>query len=312
MYLACEARWTTGAVPARSLRWFVLAGGMILFGVLLAIYNRSGQSPFTEGNAGTYKRDFSPLSIYHTYAAYLFMSPVASMATALQASMLIWNLIVPAPVRWSRLVFVQVLILLFALPYCVLPQHTALYYVFNWTVWQIGGPLRCLWGASGRVAVRWAVALIAVVCVAVGQPGRRSISEWYAKEGLVNRNIVAALRNNADALRPYRAVAIEGAPFLSPFESDGRFLSMRYGLDHDWILSRIRDSETYRTAQLLGVQILGRVRTVATEEVPRPVGVPILRLSPDGTGMLDLPSVAIKESDRSESRESIRTQPMRA
>jgi hypothetical protein len=34
------------------------------------------------------------------------------------------------------------------------------------------------------------------------------------------------------------------------------------------------------------------------EEEPRPAGAPVLRLAPDGTGVLDLPGVAIKEADR--------------
>jgi hypothetical protein len=296
LYLACEAKWT---FRGTSLRWFVLAAGVMLLGALLALYNRSGHSPFTEGSAGTYKRDLSPLSVYHTGVSYLFMSPVATLATALQASMLIWNLIAPTPVRWIRLALVQVLILLFVLPYCFLPQHTAFYYVFNWVVWQIGAALILLWNVSDRVAVRWAVALIALLCVAIGQPGRRSIAEWYGNAAQVNRNIVATLGKNAGVLRPFRTIVIEGAPFLSPFESDGRFLSIRYGLDHDWIVRVPRDSETYRTTEQLGALTQGRVRTVAMEEVPRPVGAPVLRLSPDGTGVLDLPGLpiaAIKES----------------
>lgn len=298
LYLACEARWTSNAEARRNLRWFVLAGGVILLGALVAVYNQSGHSPFTQGSAVTYKRDLSPLSVYRVGVSYLFMSPVASIATALQASMLVWNLISPAPVRWSRLVLVQILILSLLLPYCFLPQHTAFYYVFNWTVWQVGAALIMLWNLSDRVAVRWAVALIAVLCVAIGQPGRRNIADWYENAGEVNRNIVATLSKNVEALRPYRDVVVEGAPFLSPFGSDGRFLSMRYGLDHDWIVRVPRDSETYRSAQMLGVQIQGRVRTVAMEEVPRPVGAPVLRLSPDGTGVLDMPNAVMKESDR--------------
>jgi hypothetical protein len=293
VYLAWEAR--------SGLRWFVLTGGVICLGVLLALYNRFGNSPFTQGNTGTYKRDFSPLSVYHTAATYFFMSPVAGIAATLQASMLVWNLIAPAPVRWMRLLLVQTLILLLVLPYCFLPQHTALYYVFNWTAWQIGAALILLWNVSGRAAVKWAVALIAIVCVAVGQPARSTIAAWYRNAGQVNHNIVSALRQNAEPLRPYRAVVIEGAPFLSPFESDGKFLYLRYGLDHDWIVRVPKDSDTYRLAQSYGTRILGRVRTVAMEDAPPPAGVPVLRLFPDGTGALDLPGapiVPINESDR--------------
>ena len=184
------------------------------------------------------------------------------------------------------------------LPYCLLPQHTAFYYVFNWVVWQIGAALILLWNVSDRVAVRWAVASIAVLCIAIGQPGRRNIAEWYRNAGQVNRNIVATLGKNAEALRPFPTVVIEGAPFLSPFESDGRFLSMRYGLDHDWIVRVPRDSDTYRATQQLRAQTLGRVQTVAMEEVPRPNAAPVLRLSPDGTGVLELPNAVIKEADR--------------
>jgi len=288
-YFAWEARGT-----ARGNRWFALAAGVLLLAALLALYNRSGHSPFTEGSTGTYKRDLSPLSIYRTGVLYLFMSPVATLATALQASMLIWNLIGPAPVRWMRLALVQVLILLLLLPYCALPQHTAFYYVFNWVVWQIGAALILLWSVSGRAAVRWAVAAIAVLCIATGQPGRRNIAQWYRNAEQVNRNVLATLTKNADAMRPFQTVVIEGAPFLSPFESDGRFLSMRYGLDHDWMVRVPRDSDTYRTTEQLRAQTLGRVRTVAMEEVPRPAGAPVLRLSADGTGVLDLPSSQVR------------------
>jgi hypothetical protein len=143
------------------------------------------------------------------------------------------------------------------------------------------------------------VAAIAVGCVAIGQPGRHNIAEWYRNAGLVNRNVVGALRSNAEVLHPYGTVVIEGAPFLGPFASNGRFLTTRYGLDHDWIVRVPKNSEYMRTTlQLLGTNVQGRVRTVAMEEEPRPVGVPVLRLAPDGTGVLDLPGVAIKESDR--------------
>jgi hypothetical protein len=295
VYLAVEANAGTD-----RLRWFTLAGGTILLGALLAVYNRAGHSAFTQSGAGPYQADFNPLSVYRTAVAYLFMSPVAGIATALQVSMLIWNLIAPTPVRWIRLGLVQVLILLLVLPYCVLPNHTAFYYVFNWTVWQIGAALIMLWSLSGRAAVRWAVALIAALCVAVGEPGRLNIADFYRNAAQVNRNVVASLRNNAEALRPYRDVAIEGAPFLGPFASDGHFLNMRYGLDHDWIVRVPRDSDYFRTTlQLNGTAMIqGRVRTVAMEDGPRPPGIPVLKLSPDGTGVLELPGLAIKEAGR--------------
>jgi len=178
LYFACEDK---------SRRRFVLAGGVMLLGVLLAVYNRLGHSSFTEGTAGTYKRDFSSLSIYHTGVSYLFISPIATIATVLQVSMLIWNLIAPKPVRWMRLALVQTLILLFLLPYCVLPQHTAFYYVFNWAVWQIGAALTMLWNASDRRALKWAVASIAVLCIAVGQPGRLNVAEFYRHAGQIGR-----------------------------------------------------------------------------------------------------------------------------
>lgn len=287
-YFACEAKWTS----SKSRRWFLLAGGIMLLGVLLAVYNRTGRSLYTEGS-GNYQRDFNPLSIYRSGIAYLFMSPVAGIAAALQASMPVWNLIAPKPVRWTRFLLVQVLILLCLLPYCLIPRHTAFYYVFNWVVWQIGAALILLWNVSDRTSVRWAVAAIAVMCVAVGQTARVNIGNWYRNAGQVNRTVVATLLKNAEAMRPFEAVVIEGAPYLGPFESDGRFLSLRYGLDHEWIVRVPKDSDTYRTNQQLGVQIDGRVRTVAMEEVARPAGVPVLRLSPDGTGVLDLPGVAM-------------------
>jgi len=106
--------------------------------------------------------------------------------------------------------------------------------------------------------VRWAVAAIAVLCIATGQPGRRNIAQWYRNAEQVNRNVLATLTKNADAMRPFQTVVIEGAPFLSPFESDGRFLSMRYGLDHDWMVRVPRDSDTYRTTEQLRAQTLGR------------------------------------------------------
>jgi hypothetical protein len=299
VYLACEARWKSSAERPVQVRWTVLAGGIVLLAMLLGVYNRFGHSAFTQAGAGPYKADFGPVSVLHMAANYLFMSPVAGMAAALQASTLIWNVLTPTPVRWMRLLLVQALIVLFALPYCFLPNHIALYYDFNWTVWQIGSALILLWNLSDRSAVGWAVAIIAVGCVAIGQPGRHNIAEWYRNAGQVNRNVVAALGNNSQILRPYRAVVIEGAPFLGPFASSGRFLSMRYGLDHDWIVRVPKNSEYLRTTlQLLGTNVQGRVRTVAMEDEPRPTGVPVLRLAPDGTGVLDLPGVAIKESDR--------------
>ncbi len=294
-YLAWESRVETSARG----RWAALAGGIILLAALLGAYNRLGQSAFTQAHAGPYKADFSPLSVLHMGVNYLFMSPVASVAAILQASMLIWNVLAATPARWTRVLLVQALIVLFALPYCFLSRHVALYYDFNWTVWQIASALILLWNLSNRPAVGWAVAAIAVGCVAIGQPGRHNIAEWYRNAGLVNRNVVGALRSNAQVLRPYGTVVIEGAPFLGPFASSGRFLSTRYGLDHDWIVRVPKNSEYMRTTlQLLGTNVQGRVRTVAIEEEPRPVGVPVLRLAPDGTGVLDLPGVAIKESDR--------------
>jgi hypothetical protein len=300
MYLACEARWAPGAERSRQVQWFALATGVILLGILVAVYNGLGKSVLTHANAGPYLADFSPLSVFHVGVAYLFMSPVASIAAALQASMFIWNLLAPAPVRWTRLLLIQVLIVLLVLPYCVLPKHTALYYDFNWTVWQIGAALILLWSVSDRSAVRWALAAIAILCVALGGPGRRNIAEWYRNSGRVDRNIVATLRTNAEALRPYRAVVIEGAPVPGPFfASTGRFLSVRYGLDHDWIVRVPKNGEYYRTTlQSLGTTVQGRVRTVAMEDEPRPVGVPVLSLAPDGTGTIVSPAFPIKESDR--------------
>jgi hypothetical protein len=288
LYLAWEAvRRRTGAIW-----WLVLAAGVILAAGGLVAYNHMVQSPYTQSGAGTYKPDFSPVSISRTGAVYLLETPLAILATLLQASTLVWKATIGSPIRWSRLLLYHALVAALVLPYACLPRHVALYYSQNWIVWQIGGALILLWKMGDRPLVRWAFALVALACVFISQPGRRSTVQWYLEAAQVNGNIMQTLRAHAADLRPYREIVVEGAPAHGPwFGNTGRYLA-RCGLDQQWIVRVPKEGEYYReSTQLLGRPDMGSIRTVAAETEPPPAGLPIVRLSPDGRGIVDLPGV---------------------
>jgi hypothetical protein len=292
--LALYLAWERVRQPrTRAAWWVVLAAGVLLLAGALVLYNHVVQSVYTQSGGGPYKPDFSLVSVCRTSAAYILATPVAIMATLLQASTLVWNAVTGSPVRWSRMLLYHALIALLVLPYACLPLHIAPYYSQNWIVWQIGGALLLLWRIGQRPSLRWVFVLAAVVCVYVGQPGRKDTVRWYLNTGQVNRNIVATLLARAKDLRPYRQIVVEGAPSHGPwFGNTGRFLA-RLGLDHQWIVRVPKEGEYYRQlTQLLGGSELGSIRTVATEAEPLPVGLPIVHLSLDGTGVVDLPSVS--------------------
>ena len=286
-YLAWEARRD---VSAHKSRWLVLAVGIILLGGLMVQYNQLVKSAYTQSTSGVYRPNFSVFSIYRTGITYLLITKVAVLASALQGLTLILNAVAPAPVRWSRLLLYQLLIASLVLPYACLPLHVAVYYALNWIVWQIGGALYLLWQMKERRPMRWTFGALAIVCIILGQPGRQAVTQWYIGMAQLNRNIVSTLRAGAEELRPYRTVVVEGAPMLGPwFASRGGFLA-RCGLEHEWVVRVPKESQYYRTlVQLLGATVLGQIRTVAMEEEPRPAGLPVVRLFPDGTGVVELP-----------------------
>jgi hypothetical protein len=292
--LALYLAWESVRQPRTGTAWWlVLAAGVLLLGGVLVAYNYSVQSVFTQSGTGLYKPDFSPGSIYRTGVAYFTATPVAILATFLQASTLVWNAVTGSPIRWSRLLLYHALGAALVLPYACLPQHIDAYYSQNWIVWQIGGALLLLSKIGDRPSVRWVSVLVALACVYIGQPGRLDIVQSYLKAGQVNRNIVTTLRAHAQDLRPYREIVVEGAPWTGPwFGNTGRYLA-RCGLDHEWIVRVPKDGRYYhQLTHFIGRTNFGSIRTVAAEAEPLPAGLPIVRLSPDGTGVVDLPNVS--------------------
>jgi hypothetical protein len=269
--------------------WGLLAAGMFVLAGLLAAYHHLSVNPLLQSASGPYLSNYSPFSISKVAVDYLLLTQVAVAATMLQISTLIWNAIAPSPIRWSVLLLIHVLILSLLLPYSCLPNHVAPYYCVNWVVWQIGGSALVLWKLSSRVAAKVAIAALMIACVLTGQPTRQGIAKWYDQEGQRNRRIVELLKSHAAELRVHREVIVEGAPYLGPwFANGGQFLA-REGLDHEWLVRVPRESQYYRTLiPLVGTSIQGSVRTVAIEDGPSPLSFPVVRLSPDGSGTVEL------------------------
>jgi hypothetical protein len=287
-YLTWEGRRDSGGYDRR---WWMLTGSLTLLAGACLFYQTAAASPFLTASVGPYISDFRPSSILRTGTTYLLMTPVSTFTTMLQASTLIVNGIAATPIRWTRLLLFHALVASLVVPYACLPNHLAPYYGLNWTVWQAGGALFLLGRLKPAAVPNVAWIVLAAVALAIGQSTRNSISQWYDVNARINRNIVTLLADHRSTLEPYRVVAVEGAPMLGPwFDNDGRFLRVRYGLDHEWLV-RVSVGSEYRRRLLAlrGSLEQGAVRTILLEEEPIPEGVPVLRLRADGTGTVDLP-----------------------
>jgi hypothetical protein len=294
LFLAWE-----GARQARPRAvWGVaLTAGIVLLGAGVAAYNLAIGSVYTQSGTGPYKSAFDPVSMYRTASSYFLATPITMLALSLQVLTLLGNLAAGSPVRWSRLLLYQALVLALVLPYSCLPRHTAGYYAVNWVVWQIGGALLVLWKMGDRRLWRAAFVVIPLVCLYVSQPARRGLVQWYLRAAGVNRNIMSTLSAHAEQLRPYRLVVVEGAPPSGPwFGNAGRYLA-RCGLDHQWIVRGPKEGEYYRqVTKFLGMYEFGSIRTVAAEEWPMPAA-PLVRLNADGTGVVEFPGASPKEPE---------------
>lgn len=268
--------------------------GLVALAVLLALYNRSLNSSFTQATAGTYAANFQPWSLLRTAAAYLTSSPSRLIVLALQLAALSWNYFAGTPVAWSRFVFWQALIAALLLPYACLPHHTANYYAPNWFAFQAGGALLLAWRLKPTALTAGLLAGLAAAPHFPAYAPRNAMADWYAKRGAVNRNIVAFLVAQRETLRPYARIAVEGAPPQGPwFGTDGGFLARRHGLQQQWLIVLPDTGEYYsRVVALLGpggVEREGQIRHLLTGRDPIPPGVPRIRLNPDGTGTVELP-----------------------
>lgn len=274
-------------------RLFLLAG-LVTLAALLALYNRSLNSSFTQSTAGTYAANFQIWSVLKTAAAYLTSSPSRLIVLALQFAAFSWNYFAGTPVAWSRFFFWQALIAALLFPYACLPHHMADYYAPNWFTFQAAGALLLAWRLKPNALTAVVLAALAAAPHFPSYKPRNAMADWYAKRGAVNRNIVAFLVAQREALRPYPRVAVEGAPPQGPwFGTDGGFLAKRYGLQQQWLILLPDTGEYYsRVVALLGpggVEREGQIRHLLAGRDPVPPGVPRIRINPDGTGTVELP-----------------------
>jgi hypothetical protein len=297
LFLAAYLTWqihADGRLESRSLvrRWFVMLAGLAVEMVLLFLYNRDVHSAFTESVSGSYKPDFALLSILRTAFTYIVMTPGAKMAFLLAASTLVWNCFASNPIQWSRLLAFLALASAIALPYLCLPNHVFPYYALNWTVWEAGGGLLAIWKLWPGKRSGAAIAILAVACLIVTQPGRAVISVWYSERAEVNRNILKSLATHRAGLEPYPAVVVEGAPLYGPwFGNTGDFLKNRLHLDHVWLVRVPKDGAYWQSSWgLLGTDIIGDIKTVAAETEPVSPDMPVVKLSADGTVSVDYPA----------------------
>lgn len=272
----------------------LLMVGLVVLAALLALYNRSLNSSFTQSTTGTYAANFQPASILSTAAAYFSSSPSRLIVLALQGAAFTWNYFAGTPVAWSRFVLWQALIAALLLPYACLPHHTADYYAPNWFAFQASGALVLAWRLKPTALTAAALAGLAAAPHFPSYAPRNAMADWYAKRGAVNRNIVAFLVAQREALRPYSRIAVEGAPPQGPwFGTDGGFLAKRYGLQQQWLIVMPDTGEYYsRVVALLGpngVEREGQIRHLLAGRDPVPPGVPRIRINPDGTCAVELP-----------------------
>jgi hypothetical protein len=297
LLLAAYLTWKIHAasgLASRSLvrRWFVMVAGLAIEIALLFLYNREVHSAYTESASGTYKPDFAPFSIVRTALTYIVTTPGAKMAFLLAASTLVWNRFASNPIQWSRLLAFLALASAIMFPYLCLPNHVFPYYALNWTVWESGGGLLAIWKLSPGKRSGAAIAILAVACLIVTQPGRTRMGAWYSEKAEVNRNTLKSLAAHRAGLEPYPAIVVEGAPIYGPwFGNTGEFLKNRLQLDHVWLVRVPKDGAYWqRSWGLLGTDIIGDIKTVAAETEPVSPDMPVVKLSTDGTVTVDYPT----------------------
>jgi hypothetical protein len=271
--------------------WYILLSGLVVEAALLLLYNHHMQSVFTQSSSGSYRPDFSPVSILKTAYTYILLTPGTKAAFLLAACALVWNRIASNRIPWIRLLAFLAIIASMALPYLALPNHVFSYYAFNWAVWEAGGGLLVLWRLWPGMRSGAAIAILAAACLFVTQSGRTALSEWYSEAARLNRNISRSLAAHRSRLDPYPAVAVEGAPMYGPwFGATGDFLKNRLRMDHVWLVRVPKDSAYWRASwALLGSDIQGDVKTVAMETEPVSTDMPLVKLSKDGMATVDYP-----------------------
>jgi hypothetical protein len=290
-YFAWQVRIADGP-KEHGRSWLILFGGLFCEAVLLFIYNRLVQNGFTEASSGSYKPSFALLSIWNTAQIYAAITPGALATFLLACSAVIWNAIGRDRIPWTRVLAFLAVAGAMALPYLCLPNHVYAYYSLNWTVWEAGGGLLLLWRVWPQYKFAPLIFLLAAAALYVSQPGRHILSLWYSQLAGVNRNILQLLVENRARLKDYPAVAVEGAPEHGPwFGTDGSFLKNRLQMDHIWLI-RVHQDSSYLQAslELLGSDIKGDVKTVAIESEPAAPEIPLVKLSPDGTGRVIYPA----------------------
>jgi hypothetical protein len=291
LFLASYLWWRAYRERDVVVPYSALLGGLLAEAVGLVLFNRIVNSVYTQSQSGTYRADFSLVSLFNTAISYSTITRGAEAAIVIAVLALVWNWVGRKRLGWDRLLVFLAVAALMVLPYLCLPNHVYPYYGFNWTIWEIGGGLLVLWRAWPGWKSSAAIASLAAASLLATERSRYNIGIWYLYYSGVNRKVANLLLEHRSQLEPYRQVAVEGAPFFGPwFATDGSYLAKRLQLRHEWLVRVPRESEYMKTSlSLLNSHQNGPVTTVAMEDVPAPTGVPVIRLREDGSGSVDYP-----------------------
>jgi len=238
-----------------------LALCLVLFlGVCIFVEQRLVlNSVFLSGQAFPYRIVTSWHSILKTAWNYLGSTPGSLITLAVQIASFGLGLFFRTS-SWSRLVFLQILIISLVAPFTLLPNHIYQYYSLNWIAWQCGSCLvleNVLEGHGGAMPLQirqWflpsILLLLLPAVVWLTNEQRSFFIERYAQWSGINKRTLRTLKTNRDLLAKYQAVAVIGAPVISAWAgNDGSFLERFYDLHCRWVVF-ITSSATQRMAIL--------------------------------------------------------------
>lgn len=225
---------------ARRPRAWAILGAVLLCILALFVYNAHYQSPFTSlAAAGPYQVQLRPSSVASVLRRYFTFTPLVTGVLVLLGVSATFAALTCRECRRPLLLTVGIIGSLIA-PYSLLPNHFAGYYAYGWLAWEAGLICVCivlLAERFPRAIVYASFALIALLALWRTQAERKAIVEWYARESILNEQIVKTLIQNRAAISRAAEVGVVGIEGLSPWShSAGDYLRNRLGFRNRWIV----------------------------------------------------------------------------
>lgn len=274
----------------RKIKLFLFSAYTIISIIALALFNKyivhSVFTGMSTSLSAPYAVNLAFSSVFKVYMHYLISNVYSIILTISALLIFILCLFFTAVETRIKLFFLLLIILSLIMPYSVLPNHTAYFYICNWLPWQsavIVFGLFFLTAGWNKQTKYIFVAVFSILLIPISYPHRNYTSVRYEADAQRNKNMVSTLIYYKKKLNQESYVGVINVThFATWLIGNGDYFRNNLGLTPRWLVFVDNNSDN-----ITQIDSNKQINLLDSKKICDFPSMKYLHFMPDGKGMLN-------------------------